>query len=175
MLRLTVAPKSPDGHNTRVVDPQVLGERIKELRRKRKWTQKDLAAAAHVTENTIRGLEHGTMQTRRPKYEAIVAALGTTTELLERADQPITDDHPLLVGLNDQDLQIAQAYSRARTTTRLRVERLLLTNTLDAGFAIGDRVLALDDTRRERLLQALTLAETARHKELDAQKKKPTP
>lgn len=126
MLHLAVAPNSQTAKNDKVIDPVVLGERVRALRQKKKWTQKQLAARAHVTENTIRGLERGTLQTRRPKFEAIAEALETTTDLLLSTDQPITEDHPLLVGLNDDDLRVAQAYSRARTPSRLRVERLLL-------------------------------------------------
>ena len=176
MLRLAVASTRHGVKNGDVIDPVLRGKRIRDLRIKLGMTQAQLAEKADVTENTVRGLEKGTLETRRPKYEAIVEALDTTTELIERADQPIAEDHPLLSGLNDQDLQIAQAYSRARTPTRLRIERLLLTNEQDPVLAIGERVLTLDDKRREQILGALSQAERMRAKELeDAKKKKPPP
>jgi transcriptional regulator with XRE-family HTH domain len=175
MLKLAVAPE-PNPNQNGGVDPIVLGERVRTLRLKRKWTQKQLAKAAHVTENTVRGLERGTLATRRPKFEAIALALDTTTDLLQRTDQPIAEGHPLLDGLNDDDLRMAQAYSRARTSTRLRVEKLLLANN-DAGLAILERILALDDDRRQRLLAALEQSERAIEKERDLllKRKPPTP
>lgn len=141
------------------MDPAVIGARVRALRLKRKLTQKDLATLAKVAPNTIRGLERASTETRRPQYKRIVEALGTTTTMLERPDEPITADHPLLEGLHDEALQIAQAYSRAPTRTRLRVERLLLAAEADRGLAVLERIEHLNAHRQETLLQSLTQQE----------------
>lgn len=158
-----------------MIDRVIRGKRVKELRVRLGLTQEQIYEKTGIAPNTLRGLEHGSMDTRPVKYQKLVEALGTTTEAIERTDQPITEDHPLLGGLNDQDLQIAQAYSRARTATRLRVERLLLSSDLDAGLQVGDDVLGLDDVRRDRVLKVLKLEKEARQRELDAQHKKKAP
>lgn len=173
MLRLAVATKISPTENVVVIDRFTLGKRVRDLRLKKSWTQQQLAAAAHVTANTVRGLERAYLDTRRPKFEAIAAALGTTPDLLLRADQPITPDHPLLEGLNDDDLRLAQAYSRARTPTRLRVERLLLTGT-DAGLLFLERFERLDDHAQTHLRLALEQYEKKLADERTKEKRSPT-
>lgn len=136
------------------MDPKALGERVRELRLRRKLTQASLAQKAHIAENTLRALEKGTLQTRRAIYLKVVAALDTTPEALEHAMDPITESHPLLAGLNEDDLRIAQAYSRARTILRIQVERLLLSPAaaMDPGFAeLYDLYKVLDVRRQETL------------------------
>jgi transcriptional regulator with XRE-family HTH domain len=151
------------------MDPAVLGGRVRALRQKRKWTQKTLAQLAQVAPNTIRGLETGSMETRRPQYLRIVDALGTTPAMLERLDEPISADDPRIVGLPDEALEIAQAYTRASTPTRLRIERLLLTHQNDSGLALLDRFERLTAHRQETILQSLTMQEQAQF--ADDQKK----
>lgn len=155
MLRLAEASER-SGLRYAGLDPKVLGERIRELRLKKKWTQEQLAEVSGVAENTIRGLEKGTLHTRRAKYVAIARALDTTTDALERATGPVSETHPLLVGLNEHDLRLAQAYSRAPTRLRLRIERLLLASAEDRGMDLLDRFDSLDPHRQEGLLLALS-------------------
>jgi transcriptional regulator with XRE-family HTH domain len=147
------------------MDPAVIGARVRQLRQKRKLTQKALGILANVAPNTIRGLERASTETRLPQYQRIVDALGTTTAMLERPDDPIAADDPRLEGLHDEALQIAQAYSRAPTRTRLRVERLLLTQETDAGVTLLDRFDRLTAHRQETLTQQLTAHEAAQRKE----------
>lgn len=114
-----------------------MGERVRELRLKRKLTQARLAQLAGVAENTLRGLEKGSLQTRRAIYLKVCDALGTTPDAMERPLDVIDEGHPLLNGLNEDDLRIAQAYSRARTALRLQVEQLLFSAAAadtDRGF-----------------------------------------
>lgn len=147
------------------MDPAVLGAKVRALRQKRKLTQHALALLAHVSPNTIRGLETASMDTRRPQYLRIVDALGTTTAMLERADEPIDPNDPRLEGLPDEALEIAQAYTRAPTRMRLRVERLLLTQEIDAGLALLDRFERLNAHRQETLRQQLAAHEAAQGQE----------
>jgi transcriptional regulator with XRE-family HTH domain len=168
MLRLAVASES-NALNYSGMDPVVIGVRVRALRQKRKLTQKGLARLARVAPNTLRGLETASMETRRPQYLRIVEALGTTTAMLERPDEPIAADDPRLEGLHDEALQIAQAYSRAPTRTRLRVERLLLTQETDAGVALLERFERLTARHQETFLQQLAIHEIAQRTE-DAKK-----
>jgi transcriptional regulator with XRE-family HTH domain len=50
---------------------------LEQLRRRKPWTQKELAEAAGVSIGTVRGIEHGYYKTVRPRViRAISAALG---------------------------------------------------------------------------------------------------
>lgn len=133
----------------------MLGGRVRKLRERRKLTQKQLARKARIAQNTLRGLEKGTLQTRRAIYLKVVAALGTTAEALERSMESITEEHHLLSGLNEDDLRIAQAYSRARTVLRIQVERLLLGTSHEEGERhfgeLYDAYKVLEPHRQETL------------------------
>jgi hypothetical protein len=85
--------------------------------------------------------------------------------MLERPDEPISPDDPRLDGLPDEALEIAQAYTRAPTRMRLRIERLLLTQEVDAGVALLDRIERLNAHRQETLLQQLAAHEAAQRAE----------
>jgi transcriptional regulator with XRE-family HTH domain len=59
------------------------GQRVAQLRTKRGWTQKELAARAHVQYETINRIENG--KHTAPRVQVVVAlakALGTTTDYL---------------------------------------------------------------------------------------------
>jgi transcriptional regulator with XRE-family HTH domain len=165
MLQLAVAT-DPAALKYSGMDPAVLGARVRALRLKRNLTQGALAKLAHVAPNTIRGLERATADTRHKQYLRIVKALETTTAMLERADEPIAPDDPRLEGLPDEALEIAQAYTRAPTRTRLRVERfLLMQEEIDGGVALLDRIERLTAHRQETLRQQLAAHEVAQRAE----------
>lgn len=159
MLRLAVASDSAALKNVAVGDPVVVGERVKRLRLKLKWTQQQLADAAKVTPNTLRGLERATQETRREKVEAIAEALGTTFDALHRADEPINEDHPLLKDLSEEDLQVAQGFHHARTAVRLRVQRLLAGDR-DPGLELLERFEKLPAEDQAGLEALLGVSET---------------
>lgn len=54
---------------------KTVGDRIKEAREARKWSQAYLAERAHVSENTVLSAEHGSRKTRAEKVRAIMEAL----------------------------------------------------------------------------------------------------
>ena len=157
MLRLAVAPL-PHTLKNSAVDRVVLGARVKALRDRKKWKQADLAKAAHVTENTVRGLERGSLHTRWPKFEAIAHALGTTPEVLLQVEEPITDGHPLLRDLSEEDLRVAQAFHHTRTSVRLRIQRLLAGEP-DAGLDLLERIEKLPAEDRASLEGILRISE----------------
>lgn len=61
---------------------EILGERVRELRLKRGWSQTDLAKNAKVSLQTINRLEKNKQQARGSNLEAIAGALGVTSDEL---------------------------------------------------------------------------------------------
>src|SRR5580765_5602055 len=123
MPHLTVVTRQQTLNNARVVDPLV-GARIVQLRQRKGWRQKDLAARAGVAPNTVAGLEHG-KQTRWAKFEQIATALGVTTHALQTGEG-LSDDNPLAkkLRLSDEALRIGKRYQDAETEVRLLIGRL---------------------------------------------------
>jgi transcriptional regulator with XRE-family HTH domain len=107
------------------MDWKAIGRRARHLRIEKGWTQAQLGTRAHVTTNTIRGFERGTLNTRWPKIREIVKALGTTIETLAEPGEVVKPTDPRLVGLTGEDLQIARAYHDSQTHLRQRVMTLL--------------------------------------------------
>jgi transcriptional regulator with XRE-family HTH domain len=103
------------------MDWEAIGRRAIRLRQEKGWTQAELARRAHVSANTVRGLEHGSLHTRWPKLEAIVSTLGTTVEALAKGDEPVATTDPRWVGLKPEDLTVARNFHDASTAVRQRV------------------------------------------------------
>jgi Predicted transcriptional regulators len=130
------------------VDRKLLGQRVRILRLQKNLQQQELARAAGVTSNTVRGLERGLQETRWPKFAAIAKALGTTPELLLQGEEPITDTHPLLRDLNEEDLRIARAFHHAQTAIRVHVQRVLSGELAAARLHILERLDRLPEEKR---------------------------
>lgn len=131
------------------VDRKVLGHRVRMLRIQKNLQQQELARAAGVTPNTLRGLERGLQETRWPKFAAIAKALGTTPELLLQGDEPIAENHPLLRDLNEEDLRVAQAFHHSQTVIRNHLQRVLSAEIDQASLELLDRIVRLsEDARR---------------------------
>jgi transcriptional regulator with XRE-family HTH domain len=111
--------------NNERMDLKAIGRRARRLRIEKDWTQAELAERAGVTTNTIRGFETGTINTRWPKLNAIVRALGTTVEQLAEHEDVVKPADPMLVGLKREDLIVARAYHDSETPIRQRVMALL--------------------------------------------------
>jgi transcriptional regulator with XRE-family HTH domain len=72
---------------------------LEHLRRRRPWTQKELAEAAGVSVGTVRGIEHGYYKSVRPRVmRAIAGALGVqpadVAEFRPSLGLPPEDDTP---------------------------------------------------------------------------------
>jgi transcriptional regulator with XRE-family HTH domain len=107
------------------MDMKAIGRRARRLRLDKEWSQKDLAAKAKVTPNTIRGFEKGSLNTRWPKVKDIARALGTTFEALQQGDEIVKASDPLLDKLKREDLMVARLYHDSSTSVRLRVLEML--------------------------------------------------
>lgn len=66
-----------------------LGMRIKYLRRKRKWSQEDLALNSNINRNYISDLENGRRNPSLEILERITVALGITLEELFKGIESI--------------------------------------------------------------------------------------
>jgi len=157
MNHLSVVPRPQTFNNERVIDPLV-GARVRKLREAKGWKQEDLARKAGIAANTVGGLERGKRETRWAKFEQVAAALGTTTDALQRGDG-ISDDHPLLRKLSDEDLRIANRFHDAETALRLIVERVLRLGFEEPMLHWWTRLETLDVDRRDTVLVGLALQE----------------
>lgn len=107
-----------------------VGERVRVFRLEKRWTQAALAKKANVSLGTVQALEDAVnrsrpRQTSPEKLQAIARALGKSVDDLIRDRGVIEPSNPLLKGLNDEHLEIAQWYMRARKRTRELVDDLV--------------------------------------------------
>lgn len=106
---------------------QVIGRRLRQLRRQKNLTQRELAKRARIAPNTVRGIETGEKRAHYKKLLALARALGTTVGVLMHAidGEPDAWANPLLKDLLSEDLQVAQRYHHASTLVRTVVQRIL--------------------------------------------------
>lgn len=67
-----------------MINSNTLGEEIRALRRKRNWTQGQLASAAGVHKNSIISFENGHRQMHTDTLVLLLDALGYEIELREK-------------------------------------------------------------------------------------------
>src|SRR4051794_26579479 len=107
-----------------------LGPAIVELRRKRAWSQEDLARKAKIKTDTLRALEKDGTNTRHRTVSSVAKALQTTPEALEaRANElavakPTAPSGPEAIETDRQFLRL-QNFSRlvSNRTNVVRNER----------------------------------------------------
>src|SRR5262245_10511623 len=106
---------------------QVVGRRLRQLRRQKNLTQHQLAKRAHIATNTLRGIETGATRAQYAKLVQLARALQTTVGVLVHniEGEPDAWANPLLKDLLSEDLQVAQWYHHASTPVRTAVKRLL--------------------------------------------------
>jgi len=116
----------------------VVGRYVKELRQKRDWSQEQLADKAKISTNTLRKIERGMKRPPRTEtLDRIAKAFHMTLEQLFQGPRGLQATDPKLVGMNEEDLDVARRYHDA--PTKLRHEVLLL---LAEGLH-GDRLRVL--------------------------------
>jgi len=101
-----------------------IGARLKGLRAERKLHQAQLADMAGVSTATLQAVEYGQRPVRQASIDAIAHALGTSLASL-RAEQDPYHGTTASPPLNHEDLQVAQLFHDASTTTRAEVLNLL--------------------------------------------------
>ena len=70
-----------EGRVTRIVDPKHFGQAVREIRRSKKMTQAELAAAAGVPRGRISEIEEAARGTSIATVLAVLAALGYEVDL----------------------------------------------------------------------------------------------
>ncbi|ENW15605.1 transcriptional regulator [Acinetobacter haemolyticus CIP 64.3 = MTCC 9819] len=87
-----------------------VGDRIRSLRREKKWSQPVLAKQAGVTQSTISDLENDKKSTSAANMQAIAEALGTTsTYLINGGSKPKSvkiEDWDSMTPLEDDEVEI---------------------------------------------------------------------
>lgn len=79
------------------IDPRVIGERIKQLRRLRGWSQEELASRAVVHRQTVHRYEQGTRRRQElPTLEKIADAFGMeVSEIMMPSVPAVATVHPI--------------------------------------------------------------------------------
>jgi transcriptional regulator with XRE-family HTH domain len=57
-------------------EPSPIGQRVRQLRKERRWSQSKLSREAHVAQNVLSRVELGTVVPSLPTLEKIAAAFG---------------------------------------------------------------------------------------------------
>jgi len=112
-----------------------LGLKLRALRVERGLRQIDAAKKAKLAVGTLQAIErnHGNVKDRN--LDELAKVYGTTVlKILNKVDEPISPTNPLLKGLNEEHLDIAQRYKDARKRVRAAIE-LLLTRVDDNRLA----------------------------------------
>jgi transcriptional regulator with XRE-family HTH domain len=102
-----------------------VGRELRAARVKDGYTQSALADDVGLAVGTIQRIEYGRKHARTESVERLANFFHLSLDELRRGSARVTPTHPLLEGLNEDCLEVAQQYSRAKTRLRLRVEALL--------------------------------------------------
>jgi transcriptional regulator with XRE-family HTH domain len=120
-----------------------IGRKLRALRVERGLDQAAIAADAKVGIGTLQAIEGAWYDVRDHNIEKYARFLGTTLTKLLKADQPqvAAPSDPLLKDLNEEHLEIARSYMRARKRVRTCIELLL---THPAEEALTSLVMKLE-------------------------------
>lgn len=124
---LSIAPKN--GRMTKE-ERKRIGRKLRALRTERGLDQVDVAAdpkADGISVGTLQAIEGAWYEVRDQNIEKYARFFGTSMTKLLKADEPkaVTASDPLLKDLNEEHLEIARSYMRARKRTRASIELLL--------------------------------------------------
>ena len=86
-------------HESKMVDPELkpLGDRIRELRRRRGWSQSELARKAGISKTRVWTLEQGQLPPSFPTLRGLAQAFGLSVSELMDTSKPLRklEDLPL--------------------------------------------------------------------------------
>jgi Zn-dependent peptidase ImmA (M78 family)/transcriptional regulator with XRE-family HTH domain len=91
------------------IDPQILGKRIKELRRRRSWTQAELAGKVGICTGPMNALENGHHLPSLPVFSKLAAILECDANLLLRDALPA---YARQITAPDESASVCEAYMR---------------------------------------------------------------
>lgn len=130
---------------------QQFAEILRTGRAKLNLNKVDFCKKAGITTNTLRALERGVQDPGQRTIDRIAAILGTTPAALTTGKRPIDTSDPLLADLNDEDLEVAQAFHHAP----MRVKQRTLGVLQERGRGRGRKDMPPDATELARRLLAL--------------------
>src|SRR5262245_12283259 len=99
---------------------QQFAEILRTGRAKLNLNKVDFCRKAGITPNTLRALERGAQDPGQRTIDRIAAILGMTPSALTTGKRPIDSSDPLLADLNDEDLEVAQAFHHAPMRVKQR-------------------------------------------------------
>lgn len=97
----------------------IIGERIREFREAKGWTQDELAVAADMNRVTIAKYESGRIEPKSKSLSKLATALGITTDVLIGTDG---------VSMSDEERELWQARQALRVDPNRRALMDLATN-----------------------------------------------
>ncbi|HWK10851.1 MAG TPA: helix-turn-helix transcriptional regulator [Vicinamibacterales bacterium] len=143
-------------------------EAVRTARAKLGMNKSEFCKKAGVTPNTLRALERGAQHPNPDTLDRIAKAAGTTVAALTSGRRPIEATDPLLAQLNDEDLEVAQAFHHAPMRVRQRALGVLQERTRPRKESVThdvyewtQRLLALDPAKRQAMVVLIeSLSET---------------
>jgi transcriptional regulator with XRE-family HTH domain len=131
-------------------------EALRAARAKLDLNKTEFCKKAGITTNTLRALERGAQHPNPETLARLEKAVGPLA--LTSGRRPIEATDPLLAQLNDEDLEIAQAFHHAPMRVRLRVLGVLQERTRRRKESMtrdvqewAHRLLALDPEKRQAM------------------------
>jgi transcriptional regulator with XRE-family HTH domain len=129
---------------------------------------------AGITPNTLRALERGAQHPNPYTIDRLAKLLGITAAALTSGKRTIDMNDPLLAQLNDEDLEVAQAFHHAPMRVRQRALGVLQERPRHHKESLNrdasdwsHRLLALDPEKRQVLATLIAEFESARDREED--------
>ena len=161
MELVTVDGVGGDAKNWRMTaeERQRAGRKLKARRVERGLKQLEVAADPKlgISIGTLQAIENASYAVRDTSYEKYARFFGTTVTKLLREDEPrsLTPADPLLKDLNEEHLEIARQYMRARKRVRAAIETILTHPDEEPLTAILARAATLTPELRAHLRHLL--------------------
>jgi len=99
---------------------QQFAETLRTGRAKLDLNKSEFCQQAGITPNTLRALERGAQHPNPETIDRLARLLGTTAPALTSGKRAIDTSDPLLADLNDEDLEVAQAFHHAPMRVKQR-------------------------------------------------------
>jgi transcriptional regulator with XRE-family HTH domain len=99
---------------------QQFAETLRTGRAKLDLNKSEFCQKAGITPNTLRALERGAQHPNPDTVDRLARLLGTTAPALTNGKRTIDTSDPLLADLNDEDLEVAQAFHHAPMRVKQR-------------------------------------------------------
>ena len=138
---------------------QQFAETLRTGRAKLDLNKAEFCKKARITPNTLRALERGAQHPNPETIDRIARLLGTTAPAITNGKRTIDHSDPLLADLNDEDLEVAQAFHHAPMRVKQRAlgvlqergRRTRKESTTHDVLEWARRLLGLDPGKRQAI------------------------